>query len=202
MRRSTTTIVLSMLVLAALVLGACAPVPPVTSLSLAAAMPAAQPDGGAKDEAVMEVMAQFYEAYRTYDTDLLLSLHTDDAVWTWIDEGKNFPNFGPEGIWVGTGKDEIRAMFDFDRGAQGFSGYSVWMKVSGNNVTGHRGVGKRLHSCHRRPADHPIHVQSEPRQDHGMGLVPVGGEFLALHDHPGPPRGEQGTHDHHQRRDI
>ncbi len=163
MRRSTTTIVLSMLVLAALVLGACAPVPPVTSLSLAAAMPAAQPVGESKDAAVMEVMAQFYEAYRAYDTELLLSLHTEDAVWTWIDEGKNFPNFGPEGIWVGTGADEIRAMFDFDRGESGITGYSLWIDVNGNNVK----ATEVWESAYTHAIDVPLIAQSTYRLSHG-----------------------------------
>ena len=83
----------------------------------------------------MDMMEQFFEAYRVYDIDKMLLLHTDDAVWTWIDPGKNFPRFGPEGRWVGTGKDEIRVMFEYDRGEAGFSGYMVWSDVQGNRVT-------------------------------------------------------------------
>ena len=111
-----------LLLLAVLLLSACQPI---------VAEPAAQQ----AEAAAMTVMDQFFEAYETYDTDKLLSLHTDDAVWTWIDPGKNFPDFGPEGKMVGTGKDEIRAMFDYDRGGAGFSGYIVFSDVQGNRVT-------------------------------------------------------------------
>ncbi len=94
----------------------------------------AQPTIQQEQEAVMQVIEQFFEAYRTYDMDTMLSLHTDDAVWTWIDPGKNLPLFGPEGKWVGTGKDEIRAMFEVDRGQYGFSGYILWSEVHGHTV--------------------------------------------------------------------
>jgi hypothetical protein len=70
--------------------------------------------------AVVQVLDQFFEAYRTYDMEMMLSLQTDGVVWIWIDPGKNFPQFGPEGRWVGTGKDAIRAMFELDRGSLGF----------------------------------------------------------------------------------
>ena len=82
----------------------------------------------------MQVIDQFLEAYRTYDVNTMLSLHTEDAVWTWIDPGKNFSFFGPEGKWVGTGKDEIRAMFALDRGEWGFSGYILWSEMHGDTV--------------------------------------------------------------------
>ena len=94
----------------------------------------AQPAAQQGQEAVMRVIDQFLEAYRTYDMDTMLSLHTDDAVWTWIDPGKNLPLFGPEGKWVGTGKNEIRAMFELDRGTYGFSGYILWSDVNGHTV--------------------------------------------------------------------
>lgn len=83
----------------------------------------------------MDVLEQFFEAYREYDVDKMLALHTEDAVWTWIDPAQRFPHFGPEGRWVGAGKDEIRAMFEFDRGEAGFSGYMVWWEVQGDTVT-------------------------------------------------------------------
>jgi hypothetical protein len=94
----------------------------------------AQPADQKPQDAVMAVIDQFFEAYRAFDVDKMLSLHTDDAVWTWIDSGKNFSAFGPTGKWVGTGKDEIRAMFEMDRGAWGFSGYIVWSDVNGHTV--------------------------------------------------------------------
>jgi len=112
---------LTLLMLAALLISACQPL---------AVQPVTQQDKAA----VMDVMDQFFEAYRVYDMDKMLSLQTDDVVWTWIDPGKNFTDFGPEGKMVGTGKDEVRAMFDFDRGGAGFSGYMVWSEVQGNRV--------------------------------------------------------------------
>lgn len=129
MKRQT-MIAVSVLMLAALVLAACQALPS-PMIALAAAPDPAAPEG---KQNVMDVIDQFFAAYETYDTDKLLALHTDDAVWTWIDEGKNFPNFGPEGIWIGTGREEIGAMFDFDRGESGITGYILWADVSGNNV--------------------------------------------------------------------
>lgn len=109
------------LLLVALILSACQPI---------VAKPAAQQT----EKAAMAVMNQFFEAYRVYDMDKMLSLYTDDAVWTWIDPGKNFPAFGAEGIWVGTGKAEIAEMFEFDRGEGGFIGYILWSQVQGNTI--------------------------------------------------------------------
>ena len=96
--------------------------------------PTPVPPAQQAEEAVMQTMDLFFEAYRMYDMDKMLSLHTDDAVWTWIDPGKNLPILGPEGKWSGTGKDEIRAMFELDRGQYGFSGYIVWSSVDGDTV--------------------------------------------------------------------
>ncbi len=108
----------------------------LVTLTLSACQPlTVAPVDESAQKAAMEVMDQFFEAYRTYDTEKMLSLQTDDAVWTWIDPGKNFPDFGPEGILVGTGQDEIQAMFEYDRGAAGMSGYMVWSDVRGNQVT-------------------------------------------------------------------
>ena len=111
----------TMLLLVALILSACQPI-------------VAKPVAQQTEKAAMAVMNQFFEAYRVYDMDKILSLHTNDAVWTWIDPGKNFPAFGAEGIWVGTGKDEIAEMFKFDRGEGGFTGYILWSQVQGNTI--------------------------------------------------------------------
>ena len=77
-------IVLSLFVIATLVLSACQPV-------------VAEPVAQQAEEAALGVVDQFLQAYEAYDTDKLLSLHTDDAVWTWIDPGKNFPDFAQRG---------------------------------------------------------------------------------------------------------
>ena len=112
---------LPMLLLVMLILSACQPI-------------VAEPAARQTEEAAMGVMAQFFDAYRTNDIDKLLALHTDDAVWTWIDPGRNFPAFGAEGKWIGTGKSEIAEMFKFDRGEGGFTGYILWSEVQGNKV--------------------------------------------------------------------
>jgi len=111
----------TVLVLIALIFSACQPI---------VAKPAEQPS----EKAAMQVMDEFFAAYRANDIDKLLALHTDDAVWTWIDPGKNFAAFGAEGKWVETGKDGIRKMFKFDRGEGGFTGYMLWSVVNGNTV--------------------------------------------------------------------
>lgn len=131
MKRQIVPTTVSMLVLCALILSACQPVQPPAAPISAAAAPTTQQ----AKEAAMKVMDQFFDAYRTYDMNKMLSLHTDDAVWTWIDPGKSLPVLGPEGKLVGTGKDGIRAMFDLDRGQYGFSGYIVWSVVDGDTVT-------------------------------------------------------------------
>ena len=61
--------------------------------------PTPVPPAQQAEEAVMQTMDLFFEAYRIYDMDKMLSLHTDDTVWTWIDPGKNLPILGPEGKW-------------------------------------------------------------------------------------------------------
>lgn len=109
------------LVVAALLMSGCRPV-------------VAQPDAQEAEKAALEVMDQFYKAYDDYDMDAMLALHTDNAVWTWIDEGKNFPDFGPEGKLVGPGKEAIGAMFTSDRGEGGFTGYPLWTSVEGDTV--------------------------------------------------------------------
>lgn len=92
-------------------------------------------EGLAPDEqAVMQLISRFFAAYDSYDIEGMLSLHTDDVVWTWIDPGKNIPAFGPEGKVVGTGKQEIRKFFEMDRGAAGFTGYILWSEVQGDTV--------------------------------------------------------------------
>lgn len=89
----------AMLLLAALLLSACRPV-------------VAEPAPQQADDAAIEVIDQFLEAYESYDMEKLLALHADDAVWTWLDSGKNFPDFGPDGVLIGSGKDAIQAMFE------------------------------------------------------------------------------------------
>jgi predicted ester cyclase len=128
MKRRTVTLAMSVLVLCALTLSACQALSPA-SIALVAVNPAPQ-----EEKAAMAVIDQFFKAYEDYDVDTLLSLHTDDATWTWIDPGKNFPDFGPEGIMAGKGKAEIAAMFKYNRGDNGFTGYPVWTTVHGNTV--------------------------------------------------------------------
>jgi uncharacterized protein (TIGR02246 family) len=86
------------------------------------------------EAATKAVIDDFYAAYEAFDVAKLLSLHTDDAVWTWADPGKNFPDFGPEGKSVGIGHETIQAMFEADRGELGFTGYPLWSEVDGNVV--------------------------------------------------------------------
>lgn len=112
---------LTVLLLVALILGACQPI-------------VAEPATQQTEKAAMQVMDQFFAAYRTNDIDKLLALHTPDAVWTWIDPGKNFPAFGAEGKWVESGSEGIRKMFKFDRGEGGFTGYMLWSTMQGNTV--------------------------------------------------------------------
>lgn len=109
------------ILLVALILSACQPI---------VAKPATQQT----EKAALQVMDQFFAAYRADDIDKLLALHTPDAVWTWIDPGKNFPAFGAEGKWVESSPDGIRKMFKFDRGEGGFTGYMLWSTVQGNTV--------------------------------------------------------------------
>jgi ketosteroid isomerase-like protein len=78
-------------------------------------------------------MSRFFAAYDTYDIQGMLSLHTDDAVWTWVDPGKHF-KWGPEGKLVGKGKEGIRKLFEMDRGKFGFTGYILWSDISGDTV--------------------------------------------------------------------
>ena len=113
--------VVAMLLLAALVLSACQPV-------------VAEPATQQADDAAMGVTEQFLKAYEAYGVDTMLALHTDDATWTWIDPGKNFTEFGPEGKLVGNGKDAIKAMFDTDRGELGMVGYILFSDVQGDKV--------------------------------------------------------------------
>ncbi len=82
----------------------------------------------------MQVINRFFAAYDAYDIEGMLSLHTDDAIWTWIDPGKNLPIFGPEGKLIATGKQEIRKFFEMDRGEYGFTGYILWSDVQGETV--------------------------------------------------------------------
>ena len=83
----------------------------------------------------MQVINRFVGAYNSYDIDAMLGLQTDDVTWTWIDPGKKFPQFGPEGKIVGTGKKEIRKLFDMDRGELGFNGYILFSELQGNAVS-------------------------------------------------------------------
>jgi hypothetical protein len=83
----------------------------------------------------MQIINQFVAAYDSYDTNVMLALHTDDAMWTWIDPGKNIPWFGPEGKVVGTGKQEIRKLFDKDRGEKGYKGWILFSELQGNAVS-------------------------------------------------------------------
>ena len=82
----------------------------------------------------MQIINQFVAAYNSYDTNAMLALHTDDAIWTWIDPGKNFDWFGPEGKIVGTGKHGIQKLFDKDRGEYGFKGWILFSELQGNDV--------------------------------------------------------------------
>lgn len=83
----------------------------------------------------MQIINQFITAYNSYDINAMLALHTDDAIWTWIDPGKNFPQLGPEGKIVGIEKHEIRKLFDWDRGENGFTGWIVFSELQGDAVS-------------------------------------------------------------------
>ena len=83
----------------------------------------------------MQVINRFVGAYNSYDIDTMLGLQTDDVTWTWIDPGKKFPQFGPEGKIVGTGKQEIRKLFDMDRGELGFNGCILFSELQGNALS-------------------------------------------------------------------
>ena len=83
----------------------------------------------------MQTINQFIAAYNSYDTSAMQALQTDDAVWTWIDAGKNIPLFGPEGRIVGTGRQEIQKMFDRDSGEYGYQGWIVFSELQGDAVS-------------------------------------------------------------------
>ena len=54
------------------------------------------------------VMDQFFEAYKTYDMDKMLALHTDDAVWTWIDRVKTSRTLVRKAKWLELAKTRFR----------------------------------------------------------------------------------------------
>ena len=83
----------------------------------------------------MQVMSRFFAAYDNYDIEGMLSLHTDDALWTWIDPAKKIPQFGPDGKLTGAGKEGIRKLFEMDRGRGGFTGYILFSEVQGDTVS-------------------------------------------------------------------
>ncbi len=83
----------------------------------------------------MQIIHQFIEAYNSNDINGLLALHTEDAIWIWIDPGKNVRDWGPEGKAVGMGKEEIRKMFDMDRGEGGYTGWILFSELQGNDVS-------------------------------------------------------------------
>ena len=87
------------------------------------------------EQSQMQAVNRLFVAYDDYDVEGMLALHADDAVWTWIDPGKNIPEFGPEGKLIATGKQEIRKFFELDRGQKGYTGYILWSEVHGNTVT-------------------------------------------------------------------
>ena len=84
---------------------------------------------------LMQIIYQFIEAYNSYDTTGLLALHTDDAIWTWIDPGRNVRQWGPEGKAVGVGKQEILKMFEEDRGEGGYTGWILFSELQGNDLS-------------------------------------------------------------------
>jgi len=47
--------------------------------------------GDSSEQPQMQVTNRLFAAYDAYDIEGMLALHTDDAVWTWIDPGKNIP---------------------------------------------------------------------------------------------------------------
>jgi hypothetical protein len=76
MKRHARIVVMTTLVLGAFILSACVAAPPPASVPLPTPTPAAQ----RTKEADMDVIDQFFAAYRTYDMDKMLSLHTDDGL--------------------------------------------------------------------------------------------------------------------------
>ncbi len=84
---------------------------------------------------LMQIINQFINLYNMYDTNSMLALHTEDAIWTWIDPGNNFSWFGHEGKVVCKGKQEIRKLFDYDRGELGFTGLILFSELQGNAVS-------------------------------------------------------------------
>ena len=139
-------LMVAVLVIAGLLLGACRPI-------------VAEPVSEQANEAAMGVIEQFLDAYKTYDVDKMLALHTDDATWTWIDPGRNFPDFGPEGNLVGNGKEAIKAMFDTDRGELGMVGYILFSDVRGDTVR----TTELWENDYTRALDAPLITQSTYR---------------------------------------
>ena len=136
-------LMVAVLVVAGLLLGACRPI-------------VAEPVPAQANEAAMGVIEDFLGAYEAYDVDRMLALHTDDATWTWIDPGKNFPDFGPEGKLVGSGKEAIQAMFDTDRGELGMVGYILFADVQGDTVN----ATELWENDYTRAIDTPLITQS------------------------------------------
>jgi ketosteroid isomerase-like protein len=131
------------MLLTVLLLSACQPIQPAPA--------AQQAEGDA-----MSVMDQFFAAYSAYDMDKMLSLQTDDVVWTWIDPGKNF--WPPEGVRAGASKDEIRVMFDEDRGQGRRHRLHPVGRRKGRNSENDGTVGERVHKGHRCADDHALHL--------------------------------------------
>ena len=53
------------------------------------------------EQSQMQVINKLFAAYDAYDVEGMLSLHTDDVVWTWIDPGKNIPSFAASSTKLG-----------------------------------------------------------------------------------------------------
>jgi ketosteroid isomerase-like protein len=137
------------------------------------------------EQSQMQVINKLFAAYDAYDVEGMLSLHTDDVVWTWIDPGKNIPSFGPEGKLIAKGKEEIRKFFELDRGKRGYTGYILWSEVQGNTVNAielwHNELGRSIgvplitKSCYRFRGAKIAEWTWVPSPESTRGLVAGGG---------------------------
>jgi ketosteroid isomerase-like protein len=137
------------------------------------------------EQSQMQVINRLFAAYDAYDVEAFLSLYTDDAVWTWIDPGKNIRWLGPEGKLIAKGKEEIRKYFELDRGQLGYTGYILWSEAQGNTVNAielwhnerGRAIGVPLicKSCYRFRGDKIAEWTWVPSPESTRRLVAGGG---------------------------
>ena len=103
---------------------------------------------------------------------------------------------------VGTGKDEIQAMFAMNRGDYGYTGYPLWSTVQGDTVT----ITGLWNNDFGREIGVPLIAHATftltRREDRRMGVERLAGKFLAHNEYPGYPRSQPGSHGVHQRGDL